>query len=164
MKPWFGAGLAGIALSAFAGVFIGLGGYTFAYAEGASYLSNDPKACVNCHVMRDQYDGWLKAPHHANATCNDCHVPHDFVGKYWTKAEHGFRHSKGFTFNDFHEPIRIKESSREVVLENCVRCHTALVDEITSHGRTQGLGAGDLKDTTNDCIRCHASVAHGPKK
>ena len=63
------------------GILLGSGGYTFYYAEGLSYLSNDPTACVNCHVMRDHYDGWQKASHHAHATCNDCHTPHDFVGK-----------------------------------------------------------------------------------
>src|SRR6516165_6995974 len=73
------------------------------YAEGFSYLSNDPKACVDCHIMREQYDGWQKASHHAVATCNDCHVPHETVPKYWVKAEDGFWHSKGFTHQDFPE-------------------------------------------------------------
>jgi hypothetical protein len=26
-----------------------------------SYLSTDPRACVNCHVMNPQYDAWLKS-------------------------------------------------------------------------------------------------------
>ena len=37
---------------------MGIGAYTFVYARGASYLTNDPAACVNCHVMREPYDGW----------------------------------------------------------------------------------------------------------
>ena len=40
------------------GAVVGLGLYTFVYARGASYLGNDPAACVNCHVMTEQYDGW----------------------------------------------------------------------------------------------------------
>ena len=40
------------------GVLCGLGGYTFWYAEGASYFSSDPRACINCHVMREHFDGW----------------------------------------------------------------------------------------------------------
>ena len=77
--------------------------------EGFSYLSNDPKACVNCHIMRDHYDGWQKASHHAVATCNDCHTPHDSLSPSTSsKAENGFWHSKGFTLQDFHEPIRIR--------------------------------------------------------
>jgi cytochrome c nitrite reductase small subunit len=39
------------------GLLVGLGLYTFVYAKGASYLTNDPAACVNCHVMNEQYDG-----------------------------------------------------------------------------------------------------------
>ena len=39
-----------------AGALIGLGAYTFVYAKGYSYLTNDPRACANCHIMRDHYD------------------------------------------------------------------------------------------------------------
>src|SRR5205823_3023502 len=63
------------------GTLLGTGAFTVRYAEGFSYLSNDPKACVNCHIMRDQYDGWQKASHHAVASpllnvaraCQTCH-------------------------------------------------------------------------------------------
>ena len=48
---------AGIAV--LAGLAIGLGGYTFVYAKGYSYLLNDPDACANCHIMRDQLDGCI---------------------------------------------------------------------------------------------------------
>ena len=33
------------------GAFVGLGLFTFWYARGASYLTDDPRACINCHVM-----------------------------------------------------------------------------------------------------------------
>jgi cytochrome c nitrite reductase small subunit len=39
------------------GVAFGLGLFTFFYAEGFSYFSNDPAACINCHIMRDQFEG-----------------------------------------------------------------------------------------------------------
>jgi cytochrome c nitrite reductase small subunit len=81
------------------GLLAGLGGYTFYYAHGASYFSNDPRACVNCHIMREQYDGWQKSSHHAVATCNSCHTPHEVIPKYLTKLENGFWHSKGFTLH-----------------------------------------------------------------
>lgn len=137
------------------GVLAGLGGYTFYYAKGASYLSNDPRACVNCHIMREQYDGWQKASHHTVATCNDCHVPHDVVGKYLTKMENGFWHSKGFTFQDFPEPIRMRPQSKQIVLANCNTCHATVVSEITGH-----LAVGDQID----CVTCHSGVGHGPRE
>jgi cytochrome c nitrite reductase small subunit len=89
--------VAALVACALTGVLLGTGAFTVRYAEGFSYLSNDPKACVNCHIMRDQYDGWQRASHHAVATCNYCHVPHETVPKYLVKAENGFWHSKGFT-------------------------------------------------------------------
>jgi cytochrome c nitrite reductase small subunit len=157
---WFpswslGVSLPALLVSAATGLLLGLGGYTFHYAEGGSYFSNDPKACVNCHVMQDVYEGWQHASHHAVATCNDCHTPHEFVPKYLSKAENGFWHSKGFTFQDFHEPILIKPKNASVLQANCTGCHSELVADITAHG-PGGEGV--------NCVRCHAAVGHGPPR
>jgi cytochrome c nitrite reductase small subunit len=138
------------------GVLLGAGAFTVRYAEGFSYLSNDPKACVNCHIMREQYDGWQKASHHAVATCNDCHVPHALIPKYLVKAENGFWHSKGFTLQDFHEPILPRPVSSRILQANCTRCHLDLVNDILGHGP-----AGNEK---TDCVHCHAAVGHGPQR
>ena len=135
------------------GIALGTAANTFRYAEGWAYLSNDPKACVNCHVMREHYDGWQHASHHHVAVCNDCHTPHDLVRKYLMKADAGWRHSKAFTLQNFNEPIRMIPRSKAVVLENCLRCHGPLVDSMAGHGE----GAAD-------CIRCHADVGHGPPR
>src|SRR4051794_23471415 len=115
-----GATAPGLVVSVLVGMAMGSGGYAFYYGEGLSYLSNNPKTCVNCHIMRDHYDGWSKASHHAVATCNDCHTPHDRTGKYTTKAENGFMHSKAFTLQDFHEPIRIRARNSQVLQASCV--------------------------------------------
>lgn len=157
--PGRSAGRAAVVLSLLLGVLAGLGAWTAKYAEATAYLSNDPAACINCHVMREEYDAWMKGPHH-NQTCNDCHVPQDVVGKYWTKAEHGYRHSKGFTFQDFHEPIRITPESLAVVQGNCVRCHEGLVGGI---GAAHAAGA-DAADPDGGCVHCHAGVGHGPMR
>ena len=148
--------IAGLLLCTLFGVFVGSSGYTVYYANGASYLSNDPRACVNCHIMRDHFDGWQKGGHHGVATCNDCHVPHSLIPKYLIKAEQGFRHSKGFTLQDFHEPIRIKETSSRVLQDNCVDCHREVVSAIT--GRTR-----DDRDEVR-CVHCHGHVGHGPQR
>jgi cytochrome c nitrite reductase small subunit len=145
----------GTLLALMVGVLAGSGLYTARYAEGLSYLSDDPQACVNCHIMRDHYDGWQKASHHGFATCNDCHLPHDnFLHKLYIKSENGFWHSKGFTLQDFPEPIRIRPHNRVVLNNNCVHCHADLVGQITSH-------AEDTADAWN-CIHCHGQVGHGP--
>ena len=59
------------------GVTAGIGGFTFIYAKGYAYLTNGPAACANCHVMREQFDGWVKSSHCSVAGCNDCHTPLD---------------------------------------------------------------------------------------
>jgi cytochrome c nitrite reductase small subunit len=156
MKRVFGLRPAALALCALVGVLVGAGGYTVYYAEATSYLSDDPRACVNCHIMRPHYDGWQKASHHAVATCNDCHVPQGFFARYWAKAVNGYRHSKAFTLQDFHEPIRIHDDNSRTLNANCQRCHAELVSEVTAHvaGQLGGL----------DCVRCHTSVGHGPTR
>lgn len=88
----------GLAASIMIGVMFGAGSYTFYYADGASYLSNSP---ANCHILNDQYDTWQKTSHLTVATCNDCHVPHDLVGKYQAKAENRYLHSKAFILENF---------------------------------------------------------------
>lgn len=143
-------------LCALVGALLGAGGFTFREGEGLAYLGNESKTCANCHIMRDQYDGWQKASHHARATCNDCHVPHSFLPKYLTKGENGFEHSKAFTLQDFHEPILIKPRSARIVQENCVRCHGDLVDTL--------LARDGGREETFACARCHSQVGHGPNK
>lgn len=136
------------------GFAAGAGGYVFVYARGASYLSNDPTVCANCHVMQEHLDGWQKSSHHAVATCNDCHTPHALIPKYWTKMENGYHHSKAFTLQNFHEPIRIREKNARILENNCLHCHAEMVSELTVHRPERGAPP--------DCVRCHADVGHGP--
>jgi len=134
------------------GMTAGLGAFTFVYARGASYLTNDPAACANCHVMQEHFDAWRKSTHHAVAGCNDCHTPHDKVGKYVTKGRNGFWHSFYFTTGRFPDPLRITERNREVTEHACRYCHAALTEAIDGH------------DTEDDgsvrCARCHRYVGH----
>ncbi|HLP43341.1 MAG TPA: cytochrome c nitrite reductase small subunit [Fibrobacteria bacterium] len=150
--PWGKSFL--LVAAVYLGATFALGCYTFIYAKGASYLSNDPRACVNCHIMREHYAGWQKSSHHAVASCNDCHIPHQFLSKWLVKAENGFWHSKGFTMQNFHEPIRIRPKNRKVLQANCLGCHGAIVNEISAH-------PGDPRRML-DCMHCHRSVGHGP--
>jgi cytochrome c nitrite reductase small subunit len=144
-----------LALSAALGIAAGIGAFTFRYAEGLSYFSRDPTACVNCHIMRSQYDSWQKSSHHSVAVCIDCHLPHDFVEKYLAKAENGYRHSKEFTAQTFHEPIRVKARGMEILQQNCVACHELLTHDIASGPR------GEHDALT--CVHCHAGVGHGER-
>ena len=130
-----------------AGLAAGVGGFTFIYAKGASYLGHDSAACANCHVMREHYAAWRKSSHHAVAVCNDCHAPPGGLAKYWVKAINGFHHSYAFTTGDFIEPIRITPRNRDVTEAQCRRCHGDIVSTM-----------GHVADVA--CIRCHGSVGH----
>jgi len=141
-----------VVTAALLGFASGLGLYTFVYAKGHAYLTDDPAACANCHVMNEQYDGWLKASHRSVAGCNDCHVPANLIGKYWTKSRNGFWHSYYFTTQTFHEPIRATPTSRRIAEANCRRCHDPVV---------QAMGTpSHAGDDSLSCIRCHGSVGH----
>jgi len=141
-----------ILLALLIGTALGIGSYTMVYAEGLSYMSSDPKVCVNCHIMQPQYDSWQKSSHHAVAGCVECHLPHDVVGKYVAKAVNGWHHSKAFTLQDFAEPIAIKRGNANILQANCLACHRDLVHEAVT---TAGDG-----DEMN-CVHCHRSVGHG---
>lgn len=133
------------------GVLTGIGFFTFVYAKGYSYITNDPEACANCHIMRDNYDAWRKSSHHNVAVCNDCHTPHNLIGKYTVKALNGFRHSFAFTTGYFPEPIHITEFDLEVTEHTCRYCHADIVQAIDSNHRPDA----ELK-----CVSCHKSVGH----
>ena len=145
--------LLGITSGAAFGLLIGVGMFTFRYARGGSYLTNDPKACANCHVMREQYEGWTRSSHHAVAVCNDCHTPHGFFGKWFTKGLNGWNHSFAFTTGNFPEPIRIGPRNRAITEAACRNCHAALtsaIDHAGESGAVQKLA----------CLKCHWNVGH----
>jgi len=149
---WLGYGGLLYALAAICiGALGGLGLFTFGYAEGASYLSNDPQACTNCHVMDSFYDSWVKSSHANVAACNDCHLSHHPIGKWITKADNGFFHSLAFTLENYPDPIQIKARNREVTQQACLHCHQEVV-----HDMLPAEPGGDMLY----CVTCHADVGH----
>ena len=133
------------------GLLLGVGIYTFGYAKGASYMTDNPSACANCHVMRDQFEGWKKSSHGKVAVCNDCHTPPGFVAKYTTKAVNGFFHSLAFTTGHFPDEIYITKRNFNVTESACLKCHEDIVRGIRG-SRSHG---GDIS-----CIGCHRTVGH----
>lgn len=141
------------------GVLIGLGLMILRVSNAFSYLSDDPEACINCHVMTTQFASWQHSSHRRCASCNDCHVPHDnVIRKYYFKATDGLRHSAIFTLRMEPQVIMIKDAGQTVVQENCIRCHEHLVSETSLVSVTKESsmhGAGKL------CWECHRETPHG---
>lgn len=141
------------------GVLMGLGGVIFHVSRASSYMSDDPSTCVNCHVMFPEFASWQRGSHGRVATCNDCHVPHDnFVRHYAFKAKDGSRHAYMFTFRLEPQVIIMHEAGREVVQENCIRCHEHLVGGVSAIDAVESSArhGGDKL-----CWDCHRSTPHG---
>ncbi|OPZ82922.1 MAG: Cytochrome c-type protein NrfH [bacterium ADurb.Bin429] len=133
------------------GVVAGLGLLLVRVSEMPSYLSDDPRACVNCHIMRPQYSTWEHSSHRQAATCNDCHVPHDSViRKYAFKAKDGLRHATIFTLRAEPQAIHATPASAAVIQENCARCHEAQLRHTFLLTRSE-----------RPCVTCHDTVPHG---
>ena len=149
---WLTFGVSGIILWCVIGAATGVGTYTFVYAKGGSYLSDNAEACANCHVMQGHYDAWLKSSHKMVASCNDCHAPHDsVVNKLYCKGRNGFFHSLAFTTGDFDDRILIHDYNRKITENVCRKCHSSVVHQIDSL---------PTKNGSMSCIRCHNSVGH----
>ncbi len=145
------ANTATVVLGVLLGVALGVGSYTFIYAKGYSYLSNNPQSCTNCHVMREFYNGWQKSSHHAAATCNDCHTPPGLLAKYAVKASNGFFHSLAFTTGRFPDSIQMKDRNHRVTEEACRHCHQEVVSAVEGTHR---------EAAQMSCLRCHSSSGH----
>ncbi|MCC5938751.1 MAG: cytochrome c nitrite reductase small subunit [Lunatimonas sp.] len=137
----------------------GLGLYVLRLSNAASYLSDDPQACVNCHIMTPQYITWTHSSHREVAHCNDCHVPHDnVVNKYFFKAKDGLYHASVFTMRAEPQVIRALEPSINVIQANCIRCHQ---DQVTDARLMEVVENHQSHRTDRICWECHKEVPHG---
>ncbi len=135
------------------GILLGLTALTIHLSRAPSYLTDEPEACVNCHVMRSAYVTWRHSSHAEVAHCNDCHVPHDSFWKHWAfKAQDGLRHAAIFTLRWEPQVIRLSRGAQPVVEENCRRCHGPLIHASS----LANSGLDQLR-----CWDCHREVPHG---
>lgn len=148
-----------VPLFVIAGIIAGLGGYTAYMSRAHSYLSDDPEACINCHIMTPYYQTWQHSAHREWANCNDCHVPHDnVINKYAFKAMDGLYHAAVFTLNAEPQVIRPRDASKKVIMDNCIRCHTQLNTEFVNTGM---INYTQVKEGEGKaCWDCHREVPH----
>jgi cytochrome c nitrite reductase small subunit len=145
-----------IGVYSLAGVGIGLAVLLVRIANATSYLSDDPQACINCHVMTDAYASWQRGSHGRVAVCIDCHVPHDsLVAKYAYKARDGLKHSYVFTLRQEPQVLNLSSPAIPVIQSNCLRCHERQVSGIGGQG-----SGGSLLGPDRQCWSCHQNI-HG---
>jgi cytochrome c nitrite reductase small subunit len=129
---------------------IGVGMYVTNFT---AYLGSDPQTCNNCHVMDYVYENWYHGVHARVASCNDCHTPHALIPKYLVKAQSGYHHVTAFISGNIPDAIRAKESSKKIIQDNCVRCHTQTVSALLESSMP----------FDRYCFDCHRTVAHGER-
>lgn len=149
-----------VVLVACCGIIVG-GGFLFMYMLRAhTYLGNDSSACVNCHIMSPYYATWMHSSHSRDATCNDCHVPHENIArKYAFKGMDGMKHVALFLTKSETMSPKIGDAGAQVVMNNCIRCHTDLNTTMVNTGKVDYMmtqvGEGKV------CWDCHRQVPHG---
>ncbi len=114
-----------------------------------SSAMDGPGFCGRCHVMQPYVETYLASSHRDAATCGSCHVPHDVLRGGAYKAYTGTKDLLAvLTGRDEH--IRISNLGKDVVQENCLRCHNTLMREI-----------GDTRENGGSyCFDCHRGVPH----
>lgn len=139
-------------------IAVGFFAYTLNASKALSYLSSDPKACINCHTMNSAYATWSRSSHKNAAKCVDCHLPvGDVVKKYTAKAKDGWNHSVAMTLKTYENNIDISEDGANRVQANCVRCHTNLVSNMIANADRNHSNS----ESGRKCWECHKYTPHG---
>ena len=113
-----------IAICVLVGLAVGATIITARLGNAASYLSESPETCMNCHVMTDAYASWQRGSHGKVAVCTDCHIPHNNpIAKLAFKGADGMKHSYVFTARSEPQVLRLSQGAIPVVQANCLRCH-----------------------------------------
>ncbi|ABO49239.1 respiratory nitrite reductase specific menaquinol--cytochrome-c reductase (NrfH) precursor [Desulforamulus reducens MI-1] len=108
------------------------------------------KFCGSCHIMDPWVDTYLASEHREHATCGDCHLPHDFIPGAFYKAFTGTRDTFDIIFGRMPNRIEISSHGSNVVNDNCLRCHTKVM-EVVGYPKN---------DRGQDCYDCHQNIPH----
>jgi cytochrome c nitrite reductase small subunit len=122
--------------------------------DAPAYAGHASETCANCHVMDSMYENHFHAPHRAWTTCADCHLPHDNLAIYYMeKGRQGAHDVYVFSTGQTPQLIRLNKNSRQIVQQNCIRCHADAVETIMA----------GVQPFERRCWDCHRSVAHGDR-
>jgi len=122
--------------------------------EGAQF-------CGSCHEMQHNFATW-QASHHKDIRCVDCHANPGLSG--WLSAKLGGvrqlgKHITAAKIDDIH----MKDIHRQVVNNNCSRCHKDAVKNKDIRGIR--IAHAKHRKLTKNCISCHTrAFAHPDPK
>ena len=139
---------------------IGLFAYVVSESKMLSYLSSDPKVCINCHTMNTHYATWQHSSHREQATCVDCHLPRDsFLNKMIAKSRDGYNHSLAMTLGTYGYNLRTSDNAAKRIQGNCISCHKEAVSQIMANAELYRTAGENTID--RPCWDCHRDVPHG---
>lgn len=135
-----------LVLGAFVGVFL-----MFAFAlqvPAVGKTMGSPKSCGTCHVMTYEVQTLEKSAHRG-LSCLECHSPSGFLEKPIDEIKTASRHLWVFGTGQTPDVIKPNHSAREIIQENCARCHNPITGQ--THAAEQG----------RFCFDCHRDTPHG---
>jgi cytochrome c-type protein NapC len=159
---------------------VGLAAGLVFYASVGSFMvyANSEEFCANaCHEMQVHMAAEYKGTIHdtnrtgVRATCNDCHVPHDYIPNYAAKlgllsdywghfVTRSIDTKEKFEAKRYELAKRVWVYMKENDSRECRHCHnTARMDpEKVSEKAQKRHEKGRLEGLT--CIDCHFAIAH----
>lgn len=139
---------------------VGLFAFVAHESKMLTYLSSDPKVCINCHAMNAHYATWQHSSHRDSASCVDCHLPRDsFVDKIIAKSRDGYNHSLAMTLGSYGNNLRIKGNAEKRIQANCIACHQELVSQMMAN--VEQYHKEGRVATERPCWDCHRGLPHG---
>lgn len=154
------------------GIAIGLFGWL-----GFNYSlekTNTLEFCAGCHT-NDAYKEYIYSPHFQNrsgvqATCPDCHVPHEFVPKIIRKLQASrevYAYMMGKTdtiekFNSRREHMAQREWARMKAnnSQECRNCHNFDNMDFSKQKSVAARMHTQAQENGQSCIDCHKGIAH----
>ena len=131
-------------------------------SKALSYLSSDPKVCINCHPMTTHYETWQHSSHRTRATCVDCHLPRDsFFNKMLAKSKDGYRHSMAMTLKTYGPNLRITDDAARRIQDNCIACHQEVVSQMQANSALYDKESDKTVIMGRRCWECHRGLPHG---
>ncbi|HXV20093.1 MAG TPA: cytochrome c nitrite reductase small subunit [Desulfuromonadales bacterium] len=139
---------------------VGLFAFVVNESKMLSYLSSDPKVCINCHAMNAHYATWQHSSHRDSAICVDCHLPRNsFIDKLLAKSRDGYNHSLAMTLGSYGNNLRIKGNAAKRIQTNCISCHQEVVSRMMANSEPYHQESGIPMG--RPCWECHRSLPHG---
>ena len=167
--------LLGIPLGGF--LMLALGAVALGAFDGMMHYTNSNEFCYGCHIGMDTIvEEYHESVHYNNATgvhatCGDCHVPKEFVGKMWTKIRStkdiyhklvGTINLENFEENRLRQAEHVWARLRASDSATCRSCH----EPERWNKPLQPMRAQNHHDPARweerdeTCIDCHTGVAH----